>query len=47
MPEYYVNKNDELTPPHSLIGTRMGWIGMQHAKWNRDMHTEYWSENVK
>jgi hypothetical protein len=41
LPKYYVNQNDELTLPHSLLGIMMGWMGMQHAKEQRHMHTEY------
>jgi hypothetical protein len=41
LPEYYVNQNNELTLLHSLLGIRMRWMGMQHAKEQRYMHTEY------
>jgi len=44
--EYYVNQNDELTLPHSLLGM-MGWMDVQYAKVKQDIHTEYWSENMK
>jgi hypothetical protein len=47
LPEYYLNQNDELTLSYSVLGIRMGWMDMKHAKEKQDMHTEYWAENMK